>query len=141
MFDWDGSDFTGTKIALIHDSKLVTFQRDNVSHIPFPGKWDFAGGGREGQETPDECAIRETSEELNLYLFEDRIVWRKLYPNWQGDGRVSFFMAAHLSANEVAAIRLGNEGQRWQLMAISEYMSHPDAINHLQDRLYDYLNR
>jgi 8-oxo-dGTP pyrophosphatase MutT (NUDIX family) len=65
---WDGPDFTGAKIALLSEGSLIAYKRDMKPGIPFAGMWDLPGGGREGGESPVECAIRETREEFGLSI-------------------------------------------------------------------------
>ena len=45
-------EFSGCKIALLRDDKLLTILRDDISTIPWPNMWELPGGGREGEETP-----------------------------------------------------------------------------------------
>ena len=68
-------EFSGCKIALICDDKLLTILRDDISTIPWPNMWELPGGGREGEETPFECVQREVFEELGLKLEEADILW------------------------------------------------------------------
>lgn len=44
--------------------QLMFFLRDDKPGIPFPGKVDIIGGRLEGNETPEQTARREVSEEL-----------------------------------------------------------------------------
>lgn len=73
-------EFSGCKIALLCDDKLLTILRDDISTIPWPNMWELPGGGREGEETPFECVQREVFEELGLKLKEVDIFWVKDYP-------------------------------------------------------------
>ena len=75
------SDFTGCKIALFCGDKLLTILRDDKSNIPYPNTWELPGGGREGDESPFECAAREVYEELGIHLTEDCLLWSKVYPS------------------------------------------------------------
>lgn len=52
-------EFSGCKIALLCDDKLLTILRDDKASIPYPNMWELPGGGREGEETPFECVQRE----------------------------------------------------------------------------------
>ncbi len=131
--------FSGAKIALVCGRELVAYRRDDIPVIPWPGLWDLPGGGREGAETPAECALRETREEFGLALAPQRIHWCRRYPGMLDPQRSSYFLAAEISAAEVAAIRFGEEGQYWQMMSIETFLALPDAICHLQTRLADYL--
>ena len=135
----DSEDFSGAKIALVCGRRLVTYRRDAKPTIPWPGLWDLPGGGREGAETPAGCALRETEEEFGLVLAPERVHWRRAYPGALAAQHTSWFLAAAITEGEVAAIRFGNEGQYWQMMTFEDFLGHPEAINHLQARLSDYL--
>ena len=52
----------GAKIALLAGARVLTHLRDEIPSIPFPGHWDFPGGGREGGESAEACALRELHE-------------------------------------------------------------------------------
>ena len=61
--------FSGAKLALFLGADLLVIKRDDRPDIPYPGYWDLPGGGREGDETPQACALRETYEEtVESYL-------------------------------------------------------------------------
>lgn len=131
--------FCGAKLALLFHDHLLTYKRDVKSTIPFPGCWDFAGGGREGDETPVECALRELDEEFALRLPPERIEWRRNYPSLARPGWESWFLVGHITQGEIDAIEFGDEGQYWQMMPISDYLKHAEGVWYLQDRLRDYL--
>ncbi len=135
----DSEAFSGAKIALVCGPRLVTYRRDVKPSIPWPGLWDLPGGGREGNETPAECALREAQEEFGLLLAPDRVHWRRAYPGALAAQRTSWFLAAAITEAEVAAIRFGDEGQYWQMMTFEEFLGHGEAITHLQARFADYL--
>lgn len=65
-------------MALLCDGSILTYLRDDKVGIPFPGFWDLPGGGREGSESPVECALRELEEEFALRLPAGRIEWGAL---------------------------------------------------------------
>lgn len=129
-------DFHGAKVALFIGDKLLVIQRDDLRTIPWPNHWDFPGGGREAGETPMQTVLRETMEEVRLHLTEDDLIWARSY----GGGAVWFFVAK-LPQSHKSQIVLGDEGQRWVLMAPCEYMAHPLRIPHFADRLATYLER
>lgn len=132
----DGA-FTGSKIALFHDGRVLVYLRDDLASIPFPAAWDLPGGGRENNETPDECALRELFEEFGLRLDPMRIAWRRVYPSWSSPGQISHFMAAPIGPEDIAQIVFGDEGQRWEMMPVEQYLAHEACIPHLRDRLRD----
>jgi 8-oxo-dGTP diphosphatase len=133
-------EFTGCKLAYIFNGQLLVYKRDNFAHIPFPDLWDFPGGGREGNETPEACVLRELSEEFGLSLDVSRLVFKKKVPDYLNTGN-SFFFVAEGQKDEVDGIVFGSEGQCWQLMGIDEYLVHPQAIPLLKIRLLGFLNQ
>ncbi len=135
----DGKPFSGAKIALLCEARLVVYRRDDKPSIPWPGLWDLPGGGREGDETPAACALREVEEEFGLALAPARITWCRSYPSFTVPGRIAWFLAAPISAAEVAAIRFGDEGQYWTMMTCEAFLAQHDVLPQLQDRLRDYL--
>ncbi|TDK46295.1 NUDIX hydrolase [Antarcticimicrobium luteum] len=129
--------FAGAKLALFLGPDLLVIQRDDRPDIPWPGYWDLPGGGREGDETPIACALRETREEVSLTLCPDQIAWSHSY--LRPHGRVWFF-AAHLPAARVTDVRLGDEGQGWRLMPPETYCRHRRAVPHFAETLALYLS-
>ncbi|MDK3017645.1 NUDIX hydrolase [Pseudodonghicola flavimaris] len=137
----DGSDltpFSGSKLALFLGSDLLVILRDDKPDIPWPGHWDLPGGGREGEESPLDCALRETREEIGLQLTPAEVSWSTSY--LRPHGRVWFF-AAHLPARRAEEVRLGDEGQEWRLMSPQSYCCHPLAVPHFAEQLALYLGQ
>ena len=132
-------DFTGSKIALICGDKVLTILRDDKDDIPCPNMWELPGGGREGNESPFECAAREVYEELGIHLDEDCLLWSKVYPSVLFEGRQSVFMVGQLSQDQFDSITFGDEGQGYQLMNVEEFLTSSQVIPQLQERLKDYL--
>ncbi len=132
---WDGSDFAGAKLAALIDGQILTYRRDLKPGIPWPGLIDLPGGGREGAESPATCALRELAEEFGITLPEPRIWWARPFPATDAPGRTSWFLALHLTAGDVAAIRFGNEGHSPQLLGVAAFLAAPDAIPPHQARL------
>ena len=146
MVDAEGLDllhkqleFSGCKIALLCDDKLLTILRDNISSIPWPNMWELPGGGREGEETPFECVRREVFEELCLKLEEADILWVKEYQGMLNPDKTSIFMVGTITQEEFASIVFGDEGQVYQMMDVSQFLSDEKVIPQLQSRLRDYL--
>lgn len=132
-------DFTGAKLALFHAGQLVVYKRDDKPTIPYPGCWDFPGGGREHGETPAQCALRELEEEFAIRLQPERIEWQRRYPATHGPAPWAWFLVARLNGAEFDAIRFGDEGQYWQPMQVSDYLAHEQAVDYLQERLRHFL--
>ena len=133
------SDFQGCKIALFCGDKLLTILRDDKASIPWPNMWELPGGGREGDESPFECARREVYEELGIYLTEDCLLWSKIYPSVIFEGKQSVFMVGQLRQEQFDNITFGDEGQAYKLMPIEEFLKSKQAVPQLQERLKDYL--
>ena len=137
--DVDILDFTGCKIALICDGRILTILRDDKPTIPYPNMWELPGGGREGNESPFECAAREVYEELGIHLDEDCLLWSKIYPSVIFKDKQSVFMVGQLRQEQFDNITFGNEGQAYKLMPIEEFLKSKQAVPQLQGRLRDYL--
>ena len=133
------SDFTGCKIALLCGDSVLTILRDDKPSIPWPNMWELPGGGREGDETPFECAAREVFEELGIHLTEDCLLWSKVYPSMLYEGRQSVFMVGQLCQEQFGNIIFGDEGQAYKLMNIEEFLTSSQVVPQLQGRLRDYL--
>ena len=146
MVDVEGLDllhkqleFSGCKIALLCDDKLLTILRDDKASIPYPNMWELPGGGREGEETPFECVQREVFEELSLKLEEADIAWVKAYQGMLDPDKTSIFMVGTITQEDFASITFGDEGQAYQMMDVSQFLADKKGIPQLQDRLRDYL--
>lgn len=132
-------EFSGCKIALLSDDKLLTILRDDKENIPWPNMWELPGGGREGEETPFECVQREVFEELGLKLEEADILWVKKYQGMLNPDKISIFMVGTITQEEFASIVFGDEGQAYQMMDVSQFLADNRVIPQLQGRLSDYL--
>ncbi len=128
--------FAGAKIALLQGGRVLALLRDDRPDIPFPAHWDLPGGGREGAERPLACALRELDEETGLRLAPCRVLWRRAVR--RDDGRLTHFFVGAITPTEIAAIRLGDEGQGWSMMPIGRFLHHPRAVPHLRRRLRRY---
>ena len=135
------SDFTGCKIALFCGDKLLTILRDDKENIPWTNMWELPGGGREGDESPFECAAREVFEELGIRLTKDCLLWRKVYPSMLFEGKESVFLVGKLAQEQFDKIVFGDEGQSYKLMSIDEFLDSDKVVPQLQDRVRDYINK
>ena len=133
------SDFTGCKIALLCGDSVLTILRDDKPSIPWPNMWELPGGGREGDETPFECAAREVFEELGIHLTEDNLLGSKVYPSMLFERKQSVFMVGQLRQEQFDNITFGDEGQAYQLMKVEEFLTSSQVVPQLQERLKDYL--
>ncbi len=133
-------DFTGTKIAILVDRKLLVYLRDNKPGLFGANMWDFPGGGREAEETPFACARRELKEELELDIYEEDIVWKKTFPAVKDSSKIAWFFVAEISSERITNISL-HEGQKWKLMPIEEFLSREDAVLGMKERLQSFLDQ
>ncbi|WP_206077021.1 NUDIX domain-containing protein [Palleronia sediminis] len=128
--------FGGAKLAILSGGAVVTLLRDADPAIPWPGFWDLPGGGREGGETPRDCALRETREEVGLIVPRAAIVWERRRPRPGGE---TVFLVALWPGLGTDALRLGDEGQEARLMPIAEFLCREDAVPMFQTDLAAYL--
>ena len=131
--------FTGCKIALFCEDRILTILRDDKPSIPWPNMWELPGGGREGDESPFECVAREVYEELRIHLTEDCLLWSKVYPSMLFEGKESVFLVGKLRQEQFDSIVFGDEGQGYKLMSIDEFLSSDKVVPQLQDRVRDYM--
>ena len=129
-------DFMGAKLALFVGGRLLSLQRDDAPGLLWAGHWDLPGGGREGQETPLACVIRETKEELSIKIVQSQITWARAYTN--SIGRTVWFLVGTASPKLEARIRLGDEGQAWALYDPAEFMALDNTVPQFKSRLTDY---
>ncbi len=132
-------DFHGAKVAVISDNHVLTLLRDDFASIPFPDMWDFPGGGREGSETPQDCVLRELFEEFGLHIKAQDLTYSASRDGVLAGQPKIWFFGAVLDRLEPSQINFGTEGQRWKLMPVNTYLTHPKAITHLQDGLRGFL--
>ncbi len=131
--------FSGAQIAILCDDSIVTYLRDDKSTIPFPDHWDLPGGGREGDESPIDCALRELHEEFAIRLSPERVHWSRAYSGLRDYAPPSYFFVATVTADEIKSIVFGHEGQHWRMMPIAEFIGNRRAVGHLRRRLADYI--
>lgn len=131
--------FCGAKLALLTGSRVLTMLRDDRPDIPFPNHWDLPGGGREGTESPVDCALRELHEEFGLTLDASALTWRRLYPPQAPSRHPSWFFAAQLPGLKPAHITFGDEGQSWRLMPVRLFLMDRKTVPHQAEWLATYL--
>lgn len=130
------TEFTGAKMALYLGDKLAVILRDDLPGLPYAGCWDFPGGGRDGDESPLDCVLRECEEELGISVPPAAVVWAYAFVE---DGQDKWFCVAQLPARVAGDVVFGDEGQCWALMSDQAFLAHPKAIPFLQDRLRVFL--
>lgn len=131
--------FHGVKIAILVDDKLIVFLRDDKPGLFNANMWDLPGGGRENGESPIECVIREVYEEFELKLSQNNIVWEKAFPAQKDPNQIAYFMVAKIESNRIKNLNL-NEGQKWTLMTVEEFLNNDDVIPALKQRFQTFLD-
>ena len=131
--------FVGAKIALLVDQDILVLRRDDVPNIPWPNAVDLPGGGSEPGETPLECALRETNEEISISVSPDAVVWERSFPEGGLGPEIAWFFIARIGSDLADQIRIGDEGQATWKEPISTFLAREDAIPFLQDRLLIFL--
>lgn len=125
------TDFEGAKTILLLGGRLAVIRRDNIDGIAYPGFLDLPGGGREGEESPEACALREMEEELGLRLTPAELTWRRFYAM----PTRAWFFAASLPGVRADEIRFGEEGQAWFLMSPQAFAASGEAVPHFRPRV------
>ena len=134
---FEGAPFGGAKLALYLGDRLAVILRDATPGLIFADHWDLPGGGREGDENPQACALRECREELGLSVPEHAICWGR---SFHEGADIKWFFVAQLPQSAVADVTFGDEGQGWRLMDEAEFLNHPQAVPAFQDRLKIWLD-
>ncbi len=132
-------EFHGVKIAVLVNGKLLMHLRDNKPGLFMANMWDFPGGGREGDETPEECAIREIKEEFGIDLPLSAILWQGVYKAQKDPSHNAIFLVAELNNLDTNTVRL-TEGQEWRLFEQEIFFAKGDVIDSLKVRFRDYLD-
>lgn len=127
-----GAPFGGAKLALYLGSRLAVILRDATPGLIFADHWDLPGGGREGEETPQECALRECHEELGLVVPASAICWGRAF---REEAVAKWFFVAKMPEAAIDDVVFGDEGQAWDLMEEREFLNHEKAVPAFQDRL------
>ena len=127
------TEFDGAKTILLLGGRLAVIRRDNIAGIAYPGCLDLPGGGREGRESPEACALRELHEELGLRVSPGELTWRRFY---HVPIRAWFFAAA-LPAARASEVRFGDEGQGWFLMPPRAFATSAEAVPHFRPRVLE----
>ena len=136
----DGMRWNGAKLVLTCGDALLVLRRDDIPTINWPGAWDLPGGAREGEETPQACALRELVEETGLRLDPARLTGHaRELPH--RPGRAGWYFHAEITPAEAAAATLGDEGAELRLMPVAEFLSHPKAVPHFPAIVAEMLGR
>lgn len=130
--------FHGCKIVLTHGGRLLALRRDDIAGIRWPGHWDLPGGGREGDETPEACALRELAEETGLVLAPGRLAGQARASVLRPGG-VAWLFCGALTGAEAAAVRLGDEGDALVWMTPAAFVAQDKVIPQFRDMVAELL--
>ena len=128
-------DFDGAKAAVFVGQRLLVYLRDDRPDIPYPAHWDFPGGGREGDETPEQTLRREVFEEFGLTFDDAAVHWKREFRSRHDPDQFVWFFVLTLPESVCAEIRFGDEGQRWALMSWEEFAAQENAVPSFAPRL------
>ncbi|MCH2066141.1 NUDIX hydrolase [Shimia sp.] len=137
MQETDG--FHGAKLALLRGDRLVSILRDKDPEIPYPDMWDLPGGGRDADESPEACVLRELKEELSLTLREADLRWKRQYVSDLDGKSTTWFFVAEVPELDINRIRLGAEGQAWRMWDVARFLRMSNVVPMMRARLSDYL--
>lgn len=133
--------FNGAKMILLCGDAMLVMRRDDIPTINWPGHWDLPGGAREGTESPEDCALRETWEETGLRLSPDRILKAEARELPHRPGRTGWYFVATITEAEAASARLGDEGAELRLMPVAEFVAHPRAVPHFRQIVQELIGQ
>jgi 8-oxo-dGTP diphosphatase len=72
----------GASMIFVDDrDRVLLFLRDDFPHIKCPNMWDIPGGEVEGEETPQQCIVREMREEIGVELSGFQLFRRTVFPD------------------------------------------------------------
>lgn len=101
---------TSCKAIIRHNDMFILFLRDDKDSIPFPGYWDFFGGGIEDGEDLLECIKREIKEELSI---DTEPKYLETIPEDTNPVRYVAVFEATLNDEQFSSMKFTGEGQRW----------------------------
>ncbi|MCU7933942.1 MAG: NUDIX domain-containing protein [Candidatus Thiodiazotropha sp. (ex Dulcina madagascariensis)] len=90
--------------GFLHDPATKSvFLHHRDSNTKFnPNKWAFFGGLNEGDETPNQCFVRELEEEIGLTVGEDQVLFLREYMNEDlNTYRIVFYVQSNISENKL----------------------------------------
>ena len=129
------ADFDGAKIAILRGEDVLTLLRDDRPGLQYSNQWDLPGGGREDDETPVETVARELFEELHIVLEPTKIIYEVRETVETRSGAAVHFFVARWDGLADDGVVLGDEGQRWCWMPVSDFVSRKDVVAPLRGRL------
>ncbi|NNE89539.1 MAG: NUDIX domain-containing protein [Silicimonas sp.] len=130
--------FHGAKLAILVGDSVVSILREDIQNLDYAGHWDLPGGGRERGETPQACVLREVHEELGLSLSSGDLTHAFACQSKSG---TSWFFISHQPDFDPSQVRFGDEGERWDLVKTSWFLTEARAVPVLSQRLRNFLEK
>lgn len=150
---WQLSRYTRYQGLIIRDHHVLLIK--HLEHSTGKSYWVIPGGGLEGDESEEQCIIREMKEETNLDVKVERLVfdepghpdgvyqWRKTYlcspiggtasPGYEPEPEA----AARYSISEVAWFDLRDEA-RWATELIEDSITYPQLARLRRELGYSF---
>lgn len=116
-----------------NDGKFFLQLRGKGEDINNPGKWGIFGGFTEEGETPEQTAIREIKEELNLNLTEDDLEFVKTIEH-EGLTRHIFKSVYPIDLSKVVL----NEGDDMKFFTIEDIFNSLETVPLLKPILSEH---
>ncbi|HSW92189.1 MAG TPA: NUDIX domain-containing protein [Candidatus Saccharimonadales bacterium] len=132
----------GASIAVIAEYKygehcIVAIQRDDIPGLAYAGWWELPGGTLELGETPEEGAVRECLEEVNVVVDPEDIHGND--EHLIEDPVNTVLVVAVVSLEKVLQMRLGDEGQACKLFRLNDFLTDNSVIPEQRMRVQRYL--
>lgn len=118
---------SGVKVFIKNEAlgKYLFLLRDNNPNIPGPNCWSLVGGGIEENETPSVALEREVLEEINIPIFDLRLIHQMIAQDTV-NGTVSEVYRYIFSAKTAALLNeiTLTEGQKASFFTLEEIVSN-----------------
>jgi 8-oxo-dGTP diphosphatase len=136
------AELPGASIAVLTrdtlgDLYVAAIQRDDTPEITYPGRWELPGGAREFDETPEEGAVRECLEEINVVVNPEEIHGNDEHLI---EGQVNtVLVVAVVALEKVIQMKLGDEGQACRLFKLTDFLADSGVIPEQRMRVKRYI--
>ena len=141
-----GDNYAGFSRHFRKAARAVIVEHDKIllSHEVKVGQWMIPGGGMEGDETPEECCVREAAEETGLLVKPKScfLVINEFYEDWKFE---SYYfvceVAGHTDRNPTKReIEVGAVPEWLEIRQAADIFSHyPDYAESDEERRGIYL--
>jgi len=137
----------GTAILFFNEKKEILLLKPN-----YKDSWIIPGGANNENESPLECALRETKEEIGLDISKMKLVgiYHSLKNTLYPDSLKFIFFGGILTDNEISQIKIQNEEiksytfkeseEAIPLLSVSLRNSIPDCLKAIKENTFAYLD-